>query len=40
MAWKARDGIAMVKTHVAEIRGRVLDRAVQMFGGMGFCKEQ
>jgi acyl-CoA dehydrogenase len=44
-AWKidqgleARDDIAMVKVHAAETLGRVVDRAVQLFGGMGFCKE-
>ena len=44
-AWKldagidARDDIAMVKVHAAEMLGRVVDRAVQVFGGMGFCKE-
>jgi acyl-CoA dehydrogenase len=35
----ARDHIAMVKVHAAEMLGRVVDRAVQVFGGMGFCKE-
>ena len=35
----ARDWIAMVKVHAAETLGRVVDRAVQVFGGMGFCKE-
>jgi acyl-CoA dehydrogenase len=35
----ARDQIAMVKVHAAEMLGRVVDRAVQVFGGMGFCKE-
>jgi len=35
----AREQIAMVKVHAAETRGRVVDRAVQVFGGMGFCKE-
>jgi len=34
-----RDAIAMVKVHAAETLGRVVDRAVQVFGGMGFCKE-
>jgi acyl-CoA dehydrogenase len=44
-AWKidqgldARDDIAMVKVHAAEMLGRVVDRAVQVFGGMGFCKD-
>ncbi|MDD0839603.1 acyl-CoA dehydrogenase family protein [Curvibacter sp. HBC61] len=35
----ARDWIAMVKVQAAEVLGRVVDRAVQVFGGMGFCKE-
>jgi acyl-CoA dehydrogenase len=35
----ARDHIAMVKVHAAETLGRVVDRAVQVFGGMGFCKD-
>lgn len=34
----ARDWIAMVKVHAAETLGRVVDRGVQLFGGMGFCK--
>jgi acyl-CoA dehydrogenase len=44
-AWKldqgmdARDDIAMVKVQASEMLGRVVDRAVQIFGGMGFCKE-
>jgi len=35
----ARDLIAMVKVQAAETLGRVVDRAVQLFGGMGFCKD-
>jgi acyl-CoA dehydrogenase len=35
----AREQITMVKVHAAETLGRVVDRAVQIFGGMGFCKE-
>lgn len=35
----ARESIAQVKVHAAETLGRVVDRAVQVFGGMGFCKE-
>jgi len=35
----ARDWIAMVKVHAAEALGRVVDRAVQVFGGMGYCKD-
>jgi acyl-CoA dehydrogenase len=44
-AWKvdqgldARDDIAMVKVLAAETLGRVVDRAVQVFGGMGYCKD-
>lgn len=34
----ARDWISMVKVQAAETLGRVTDRAVQVFGGMGFCK--
>ncbi len=35
----ARDWIAMVKVFAAEMLGRVVDRGVQVFGGMGFCKD-
>jgi acyl-CoA dehydrogenase len=35
----AREQIAMVKVHAAETLGRVVDRAVQVLGGMGYCKE-
>lgn len=35
----ARDWISMVKVHAAETLGRVVDRGVQVFGGMGFCKD-
>ena len=35
----ARDWISMVKVHAAETLGRVVDRGVQLFGGMGYCKE-
>jgi acyl-CoA dehydrogenase len=35
----ARTWISMVKVHAAETLGRVADRAVQIFGGMGYCKE-
>jgi acyl-CoA dehydrogenase len=34
-----RDLIAMVKVHAAETVNRVADRAVQVFGGMGYCKD-
>jgi acyl-CoA dehydrogenase len=35
----ARDLIAMVKVQASETLGRVVDRAVQIFGGAGFCKD-
>jgi acyl-CoA dehydrogenase len=35
----AREKVSMVKLYAAEMLGRVADRAVQIFGGMGFCKE-
>jgi acyl-CoA dehydrogenase len=35
----AREWISMVKIEAAETLGRVADRAVQVFGGMGYCKE-
>jgi acyl-CoA dehydrogenase len=34
-----RDWISMVKVEAAETLGRVADRAVQIFGGMGYCRE-
>lgn len=34
-----RDLIAMVKVNASETLGRVVDRAVQIHGGMGFCKD-
>jgi acyl-CoA dehydrogenase len=34
-----RTAISMVKVYAAEMLGRVVDRAVQVFGGMGYCKE-
>jgi len=33
-----RDLIAMVKVYAAETVNRVADRAVQVFGGMGYCR--
>lgn len=35
----ARDWISMVKVQAAEVLGRVADRAVQVFGGMGYCED-
>lgn len=35
----ARERISMVKVYAAEMLGRVADRAVQIFGGMGFTKD-
>lgn len=35
----AREKISMAKTHSAEVAGRVADRALQLFGGMGFSKD-
>lgn len=35
----ARTKISMVKVHAAEALGRVVDRAVQIHGGMGYCKD-
>jgi acyl-CoA dehydrogenase len=34
-----RNLIAMVKVDAAEMLNRVADRAVQIFGGMGYCKD-
>jgi acyl-CoA dehydrogenase len=34
----ARDWISMVKIDAAEMLGGVADRAVQVFGGMGYCR--
>ncbi|MBL8658404.1 MAG: acyl-CoA dehydrogenase family protein [Rhodospirillales bacterium] len=44
-AWEIDQGfgprtrISMVKVQASETLGRVADRAVQIFGGMGYCKE-
>ncbi|MEK9690286.1 MAG: acyl-CoA dehydrogenase [Burkholderiaceae bacterium] len=35
----AREYISMVKVHAAEMLGRVVDRAVQLHGGMGYCRD-
>lgn len=34
-----REKVSMVKVNAAETLGRIADRAVQMFGGMGYCKD-
>lgn len=34
-----REKVSMVKVHSAEALGRVADRAVQIFGGLGYCKD-
>ena len=34
-----RERISMVKVYAAEVLGRVADRAVQVFGGMGYSKD-
>jgi acyl-CoA dehydrogenase len=36
---EGRDWISMAKIEAAETLGRVADRAVQIFGGMGYCAE-
>jgi acyl-CoA dehydrogenase len=36
---EAREKISMVKVFAAETYNRVADRAVQLFGGMGYCKD-
>ncbi len=35
----SREKVSMVKVYAAETMNRVADRAVQIFGGMGFCKD-
>lgn len=35
----ARARVSLVKLRVSETIGRVADRAVQIFGGMGYCKD-
>jgi acyl-CoA dehydrogenase len=37
--YRPRTKISMVKVQASETLGRVVDRAVQIFGGMGYCKE-
>jgi acyl-CoA dehydrogenase len=35
----ARGWISMVKVQASEMLNRVVDRGVQVFGGMGYCRE-
>ena len=34
-----RGGISMLKIQTSEMLGRVVDRAVQIFGGAGYCRD-
>ncbi len=34
-----REKVSMVKLFASEMQSRVVDRVLQIFGGMGFCKE-
>lgn len=34
-----RDKVSMIKVAASEMQGRVIDRAIQVFGGMGYAKE-
>jgi acyl-CoA dehydrogenase len=34
-----RDKVSMIKVAASEMQGRVVDRAIQIFGGMGFSKD-
>ena len=34
-----RDKVSMVKLYASEMIGHVADRGIQVFGGMGFCKD-
>jgi acyl-CoA dehydrogenase len=34
-----RGGISMLKIQASEMVGRVVDRAVQIFGGAGYCRD-
>ena len=34
-----REKVSMVKVNAAETLGNIADRAVQLFGGMGYCKD-
>lgn len=34
-----REKVSMVKVYASEVLGRVADRAVQVFGGLGYCKD-
>ncbi|MEP3302350.1 MAG: acyl-CoA dehydrogenase family protein, partial [Roseibium sp.] len=34
-----REKVSMVKYYASEMLGRVADKSVQIFGGMGYCRE-
>ena len=34
-----RDKVSMIKVAASEMQGRIVDRAIQVFGGMGYTKE-
>ena len=34
-----RSGISMLKIQASEMLGRVVDRAVQIYGGAGYCRD-
>jgi len=36
--FEPRDKVSMIKVAASEMQGRVVDRAIQVFGGMGFSK--
>jgi acyl-CoA dehydrogenase len=36
---ESREKVSMVKLYGSEMLGRVADRAVQIFGGLGYCKD-
>jgi acyl-CoA dehydrogenase len=37
--FEPRDKVSMIKVAASEMQGRVVDRAIQVFGGMGFSKD-
>lgn len=36
---EARGAISMLKVQASEMLGRVVDRAVQIYGGAGYCRD-